>query len=136
MWLTDLGPWSDTSTHVVGEIAAVDVQFGATVRNGVGYGWASGPAPSVSLADNAMLTGSASWSGRFLGLTPQAAVVAGAADMTITLATLAGELDFSSLESWAANAAPEVIGTGSTWGDGDLEYADQRAGQRLPVDRR
>ncbi|MCY3854966.1 MAG: hypothetical protein OXF78_01550 [Rhodospirillales bacterium] len=119
----DLGPWSDTSTHVMGEITAVDVQFGATVRNGISYGWASGPAPSVSLADSATLTGSASWSGRFLGLTPQSAVVAGDADMTVELATLAGELDFSSLEAWTANAAPGAVGTGSTWGDGDLEYA-------------
>ena len=120
---SDLGPWSDTSTHVMGEIPAVDLEFGAAVRNGAPYGWASGPAPSVSLADNATLSGSASWSGRFLGLTPQAAVVAGAADMTISLATMAGDLDFSSLESWPANAAPGAVGTGTTWGDGDLEYA-------------
>ena len=118
----DLGPWLDTSTHVMGEIASVDVEFGATVRNGVGYGWASGPAPSMSLADNDTLTGSASWSGRFLGLTPQAAVVAGDADLTVTLATMAGELEFSDLESWAANAAPGATDSGSTWGDGDLEY--------------
>ena len=119
----DLGPWSETSTHVMGEITAVDVQFGATVRNGISYGWASGPVPSVSLADNATLTGSANWSGRFLGLTSQAAVVSGDADMTVTLATMAGELDLSSLESWAANTAPGAVGTGTMWGDGDLEYA-------------
>jgi len=119
----DLGPWASTSTHVMGGIAAVDVEFGATVRNGIGYGWAAGPAPSMSLSDNRTLSGSASWSGRFLGLTPRAAVVAGAADMTVSLATMAGGLDFTNLEAWAANAAPGGIGTGSTWGDGDLEYA-------------
>lgn len=119
---SELGPWSDTSTHVMGKITAVDIEFGAAVRNGAAYGWASGPAPSVSLAGNATLSGSASWSGRFLGLTPRAAVVAAAADMTISLATMAGDLEFSSLESWPANTAPGAVGTGTTWGDGDLEY--------------
>ena len=69
-----------------------------------------------------MLLESVSWSGRLLGLTPQAEVVAGAADLTVELATLAGRMDFTRLESWAAHAAPGAIGTGTIWGDGDLSY--------------
>ena len=55
-----------------------------------------------------------------IGLTPQA--VAGAADMTVQLGTLRGSLDFTDLEHWAAHAALGAIGTGSQWGDGDLNY--------------
>lgn len=123
---TELGPWSDTSIHVRGVLdlsGTSEMAFGAAHRNGFVQPWAYGPAPDSDLADNAALSGSASWSGRLLGLTPEAAAVAGAADMTISLATLNGDLDFTKLESWAANVTPGAIGTGTTWGDGDLGYA-------------
>ena len=74
-------------------------------------------------------SGSATWSDRLVGLTPQAEAVAGAADMTVQLATLRGALDFTSLEHRAAHVAPGAIGTGSQWGDGDLSYRIEVNGQ-------
>ena len=121
----NLGPWSDTSTHIRGVLGLpgdAEMAFGAAHRNGFTQPWAYGPSPDMDLADNTALSGNASWAGRLLGLTPEAEVVAGAVDMTVPLATLDGTLDFTALESWAANAAPEGIGTGTMWGDGDLGY--------------
>lgn len=119
-----LGSWSDTSLHVRGVLGMADgeIAFGAALRNGLSQPWAFGPAPHANLEANPMLSESVSWSGRLLGLTPQAEVVAGAAGLTIELATLAGRMDFTRLESWAAHAAPGAIGTGTIWGDGDLSY--------------
>lgn len=119
---TGLGPWADTSVHIAGEIGGRDVRFGAAARNGFAHGWAQGRAPALDLADNRALSGSASWSGRLLGLTPSAEAVAGAADLTVDLESLTGDMDFTGLESWAENEAPGAVGTGIEWGDGDLEY--------------
>ena len=115
---TDLGPWDDESLHVRGDLG--DLAFGASLRNGLVRPWALGPRPGIDLADNQELLGSASWSGRLLGLTPSGETVAGAAGLSIDLASLSGDLHFTSLESWAA--APGETGTGAMWGDGDLNY--------------
>ena len=119
-----LEAWSDTSLHVRGALGIADgeIAFGAALRNGLSQPWAFGPAPHANLEANPMLSESVSWSGRLLGLTPQAEVVAGAAGLTVELATLAGKVDFTRLESWGAHAAPGAIGTGTIWGDGDLSY--------------
>ena len=113
-----------TSLHVRGALGMADgeVAFGAALRNGLSQPWAFGSAPHADLEANPMLSEIVSWSGRLLGLTPQAEVVAGAADLTVELTTLAGRVDFTRLESWAAHAAPGAIGTGTIWGDGDLSY--------------
>ncbi|MDE0207860.1 MAG: hypothetical protein OXP66_17730 [Candidatus Tectomicrobia bacterium] len=121
-----LGPWSDVSTHVYGRIGYIPgrfeaVIFGAVWQNGNVRPYALALDPSPPLADGRR-TGNATWSGRLAGLTPQAEAVAGAADMTVQLATLRGALDFTGLEHWAAHAAPGAIGTGTQWGDGDLNY--------------
>ena len=122
--MNDLGPWSDVSTHVFGRIDYVPgrqqaVVFGAVWQNGLSrpYAIALNPSPLPR-----QVSGSASWSGRMLGLTPQAEAVAGAMDMTIQLASLHGELDFTELEKWAPHAGPGALGTGARWGDGDLHY--------------
>ena len=115
---TDLGPWDDESTHLRGDLASL--AFGAALRNGLVRPWAAGPRPGADLADNAELTGSASWVGRLLGLTPTGEAVAGGAEMTVDLAGLGGDLDFTELESWAG--APGLAGTGAMWRDGDLNY--------------
>ena len=114
----DLGPWDKKSLHVRGDMG--DLAFGASTRNGLVRPWALGPRPGIDLAENAELTGSASWSGRLLGLTPSGDTVAGAAGLAINLASLDGDLDFTSLESWTG--APGELGTGTMWGDGDLSY--------------
>ena len=115
---TDLGPWEDESLHVRGDLG--DLAFGASLRNGLVRPWALGPRPGIDLADNADLMGSASWSGRLLGLTPSGETVSGAAGLSIDLTSLNGDLDFTSLESWSG--APGELGTGAMWGDGDLSY--------------
>ena len=120
----DLGPWSDTSTHLLGEFSAggEDVSFGVALRNGLAQPWATGPAPLTNLADNTALSGNASWSGRLLGFTPEAAPVAGATDLSIALDTLAGDLQFTDLEHWSTGQAPGAVGSGATWSNGSLTY--------------
>ena len=121
---SELGDWADTSLHVRGTVDMEDgeIGFGAALRNGLAQPWASGPSPHSALADNAELSGSVSWSGRLLGLTPGAEAVAGAAALSVDLATMAGRADFTALEQWAADLAPGDLGTGTAWNDGDLRY--------------
>ena len=114
----DLGPWEDESLHIRGGLGSL--AFGAALRNGLVRPWALGPAPGSALEHNPQLTGSASWSGRLLGLTPGGDTVAGAAGLAVDLGTLSGTLGFTGMESWAA--APGAPGTGATWGAGDLNY--------------
>ena len=120
----ELGPWEDVSIHVAGviEFRGGATLFGAGERNGLVQPWAFGRTPHTWLEDNPTLRGRATWRGRLLGLTPRAEVVAGAAGMTVYLGTLDGDLDFTGLESWPANAPPRATGTGRRWGDGDLSY--------------
>ena len=120
----DLGPWSNTSNHLLGEFSAggEDVSFGVALRNGLAQPWATGPAPLTNLDQNTALSGTASWSGRLLGFTPEAQPVAGGADLTIALDSLHGDLDFTALEYWSTGQAPGAAGSGSTWSTGDLSY--------------
>ncbi len=128
----DLGPWSDVSTHVVGRLGYVPgrqeaVVFGAAWQNGNVRPWAAAPNPTELPRG---LSGSASWAGRMIGMTPAAEAVAGGMDMTIQLASLQGTLAFTGLEKWAAHTGPGTLGTGAQWGDGDLHYriaADREA---------
>ena len=117
----ELGPWSDTSFHLRGDMD--DVSFGVASFNGLLQPWASGPRPATYLAHNTELSGSASWAGRLLGLTSQSESLAGAADLTINLSTLRGQIDFTGLEHWGVNAAPGLVGSGAMWNDGDLRYS-------------
>ena len=117
----ELGPWSDTSFHLRGDMD--DVSFGVASFNGLLQPWASGPRPESNLADNQALSGSVSWTGRLLGFTSESESLAGAADLTINLSTLRGRVDFTGLEHWGVNAAPGLVGSGRTWIDGDLRYS-------------
>ena len=120
-----LGPWSDTSIHVRGALGIGDeeeIAFGAALRNGRLQPWAVGPTPRLNLEDNTALSGSVGWSGRLLGLTPRVETVAGAADLTVDVATLTGTVEFSELEHWPADWAPGAAGSGTTWRDGNLSY--------------
>ena len=120
----ELGDWSDTSLHIRGavDIEGGEIAFGAALRNGLSQPWATGPSPHTDLEDNTALSDNVSWSGRLIGLTPDAEAVAGAADLSVDLATLTGTVEFAGLEQWAANAAPGAPGTGAIWDDGDLRY--------------
>ena len=116
-----LGPWSAISLHLRGDMD--NVAFGVASRNGFSQPWASGPTPSVDLADNQALSGSATWTGRLLGFTSESESLAGATDLTINLTTLRGQIDFTGLEHWGVNATPGAIGSGMMWNDGDLRYS-------------
>ena len=118
----NLGPWEDSSTHVRGGLPDMDAAFGVAWRNGLAQPWAYGPVPDTNLTDNPVLFGIVRWDGRLLGFTPSVAAVGGAAQLSVDLETLNGQLDFTVLESWAANARPGAIGTGTIWGDGELRY--------------
>lgn len=121
----DLGPWSDTSTHLLGEFTAAgqDVSFGVALQNGLAQPWATGPAPLTSLADNAELSGTASWSGRLVGFTPKADPVVGDADLIVGLRTLDGDLQFTELEQLSGGDAPSPNGDWTAWNDGALGYS-------------
>ena len=120
----NLGPWGDRSFHLRGDVAfrGGSAAFGVASRNGLARPWAFGPKPWTNLADNPVLSGTATWAGRLLGFTPAVEAVGGAADLAVELETLDGRLDFTDLEHWEANADPGRIGSGTTWGDGDLQY--------------
>ena len=117
---SSFGPWRDTSLHLAGH--RQHVAFGVALRNGYAEPWAYGLLPADDLAQNRRLSGSATWTGTLLGLPPQAAAVTGEATIGVSLGTLTGRADFTSLETWAANAAPGAAGTGTRWLDGDLGY--------------
>ena len=108
------------STHLMGEIPFAE--FGVAYRNAFARPWVYGKAPYVNLADSS-LKGDVEWAGDLLGFTPDAETVAGDASLGINLGTLAGQADFTSLESWSAGKAPGAAGTGMQWGDGDLNYS-------------
>ena len=117
---TDFGPWASTSPHVVGN--GKHANFGVALRNGYAEPWTYGYRPESDLADNRALSGSATWLGVLLGLTPQASAVAGDARIGIDLAAMVGRADFTALESFPAGQAPGAVGTGTQWLDGDLGY--------------
>ena len=121
---SELGEWSDTSLHVRGalDIEGGESAFGTALRNGLAQPWATGPRPDSALTRNAALPDVVRWSGRLLGLTPDAETVAGAAALAVDLASRQGTAKFTGLEQWAADAAPGAVGTGATWHDGDLSY--------------
>ena len=53
--------------------------------------------------------------------------MAGAAGLSVDLATLAGQLDFTGLEYWD-DAEPAAVGSGSRFGSGVLNYTVQVSG--------
>ncbi len=120
----ELGPWSDTSFHIRGdvELGGGSLSFGVALRNGLSQAWVSGPEPAMPLKENPLLQESVTWSGRLLGLTQTGETVGGAADLTVNLSRLDGRLSFTNLEMWSAFEPPGAPGTGARWGDGDLSY--------------
>ena len=90
--LEELGPWMDSSTHILGELALDNgtVTFGARARNGLAQAWAWGPRPFVP--EGLRLQGSAEWQGAILGMTPdERAVVGGVLERDDLSAGFAGK---------------------------------------------
>ena len=98
------------------------VSFGVAARNSLAQPWASGPKPEMNLADNSALSGTVTWNGALLGITPSAETVAGGVRLVVQLASLDGQLDFNNIEKWGVKEAPGAVGSGTMWGDGDLGY--------------
>ncbi len=111
----NLGPWDEASFHVRGDlgIPGGEVSFGVALRNGLAQPWATGPEPPMDLAQNGGLSGSATWSGALLGVTPSGEVVVGDSSLDVNLADLDGQLDFTGLE----------FDGGGMWEDGNLGYS-------------
>ena len=116
----NFGPWASTTWRIDGN--GPHANFGVALRNGYAEPWAYGYLPATDLADNPALSGSVTWTGVLLGISPDAAAVAGDAEIGVNLATLAGRTDFTNLETWAARTVPGEAGTGTRWLDGDLGY--------------
>ena len=100
------------------------VCFGVTRLIGDADPWASnmGHTALSLFADNPTLSGTVTWRGRLIGFTPADEVVGGAALLGIEMESLTGNLEFTGMESWAAGRPPGDVGSGVTWGDGDLTY--------------
>lgn len=114
----NFGPWAQTATHLHGN--GPHVGFGVAWRNGYGEPYAYGYLPGHDLESSPELSGAVTWEGALLGFTPQAAAVGGDARINVNMRTLNGRADFTGLEAWSG--APGDVGTGATWGDGDLGY--------------
>ena len=109
---SDLGPWNDMGTHLVGNGA--HNAFGSVWRNGYAEPWAYGPQPTTALQDNASLTGTATWDGLLLGWSHvDGSAISGDAELTVNLASLDGTAAFTKLAN---------MQSGAQWGDGDLQY--------------
>lgn len=121
----ELGDWADTTAHVRGDLELPDgeVSFGVSGRNGFNDAWATGTDPQVNITDNASLSGSVAWTGRMLGMDDASKVVGGSARLSVDISTLDGDLTFADLEAWSTGQPPGAIGTGTSWGDGDLAYS-------------
>lgn len=123
MTFESLGPWADTSYHMRGDLAlpSGNVAFGVAFGNGLPQPWAFGPAPASALADNAALSGTASWKGALVGMTPAGDAVTGVSSLIVELSKvrhpayseLDGTLRFTGIR----------FADGSGWGDGDLFYS-------------
>ena len=121
---TELGAWTESSNHLFGRIGYESglleaILYGVIGRNGLVRPWALMADPSPPIASR---IGTASWAGRALGLTPTMEPVSGDVGMSVDLAQMTGDLNFTSLETWPTDSALREIGTGSMWGDGDLRY--------------
>ena len=131
-----LGPWSEVSHHLVGEVhipsgPCIDadclpsipvVVFGVAARNRLAQPWVLGYPRDTDLQDAPYWSGRTEVRafGRLVGITPANRSVTGRVDMTVDVESLDGTLRFHGLESWAAQ--PGALGTGDRWGDGNLEY--------------
>ena len=83
----DWGEWSDTTHHLVGRSEDEALNFGVALFNGLPQPWAKGVLPRTDLADNRLLSGTATWSGNLLGYSGSSPI-AGDAELQVRLSTL------------------------------------------------
>ena len=116
---SSLGPWTSTSLHIHGN--SPHAGFGVALRNGYAEPWAYGSLPETELANNSALSGTVTWNGGLVGFSEQRPVV-GDASLSVNLATMEGAADFMNLETWMNEPGDFAVGSGTMWGDGDLNY--------------
>ncbi len=109
-----LGPWSEISYHLRGDIdfEPGEMSFGVAFRNGLPQPWVFGPKPPTALRDNQALTENVTWRGALVGATATGDGVIGDSVLTLEMSDFTGELDFTGIR----------FESGATWGDGDLRY--------------
>ena len=118
---TDLGPWEVANQRLQGtfdEVPGIHLTplvFGVQVKNGQMEAYVKGPT-SPPLTGS----GSATWGGSLLGMTPEYETVSGDAHLQVNLDDMTGRADFTALETW--DGKPDNPGTGATWGTGRLGY--------------
>ncbi len=83
----DWGEWSDTTFHLVGRSEDEALNFGVALFNGLPQPWVRGIRPDTDLADNAELTGTATWAGSLLGFSGPSPIL-GNAELEVSLSTL------------------------------------------------
>ncbi len=120
---TMLGAWDDESTDITGVLGPVS--FGVRHANDVSVPFTAGPEPSTPLAEGG-LSGTVTWHGKLLGLTPELRTVAGDSAIGVDLNTMNGTASFTNLKLFSALVVPTPEG-GTMWGDGTLDY-DIRVG--------
>ena len=122
----DLGEWSRDAVRIEAYMLGQDSsQFGAQSMNGLASAWAAirENAGDFGAWARTSSLGSATWTGRILGLTPDVAAVSGTARLILDLSDMDGTMAFTGLETWVAGAPLGADGSGTTWGDGDLHYS-------------
>ena len=118
-----LGAWDDESADITGELGPV--AFGVRHANNVSVPFTAGPEPSRPLAES-RLSGTVTWYGDLLGVTPKLSTVAGDSAISVDLTTMNGTASFTNLKSFSALVVPTPE-EGIMWGDGTLDY-DIRVG--------
>ena len=83
----DWGEWSDLSHHLMGQTRDEALSFGVALFNGLPQPWVQGTEPSVDLADNGLLSGTATWRGALLAHSGPSPLY-GHASLQVGLATL------------------------------------------------
>ena len=83
----DWGEWSDTSHHLAVRSEDGTLNYGVALFNGLPQPWARGTTPRMFLADNARLSGTATWAGNFVGYSGPSPLVGGV-ELQVRLATL------------------------------------------------
>ncbi len=121
---TSLGSWTQDAATFAGRITSSgDVtNFGVTVHNGLIRPWMDSNRlhDSIPLSDNQSLSGTVTWDGGLVGVTPDQAYVQGLTSIDVDMGTLTGTASFTNLEFW--NDMPQAVGTGTQWNTGSLEY--------------
>ena len=123
-----LGPWTDTTQHLRGDLdlGAGEIAFGVAWRNGLAQPWVAGPRPAGELAANRALTGTVTWNGALLGMTPDGEAVVGdtalALDMEDFRREAARGLGYGYVDYGRLAFTGLRYEGGGRWGEGGLAY--------------